>query len=88
MAGDITALRICLERIAPARKDAPIEFDLPDAGSAADAAQIAGAVLDAVSQSKLTPSEGEAMMKLVEGYRRTLETAELEKRIAALEGKV
>jgi hypothetical protein len=27
--GDTTALRLCLERIAPPRKDAPVTFDLP-----------------------------------------------------------
>ena len=29
LAGDTTALRLCIERIAPARKDSPVAFDLP-----------------------------------------------------------
>ena len=28
LGGDTTALRLCLERIAPARKDSPVQFDL------------------------------------------------------------
>ena len=45
--GDTTALRLCLERIAPAKKDTPVQFDLPPMKSAADAAKAVGAVLDA-----------------------------------------
>lgn len=84
--GDTTALRLCLERIAPAKKDAPVTFDLPPMQSAADAAKAAGAVLDAVALGDLTPTEGAHIMGLVEAYRRTLETTELEARVAALEG--
>lgn len=85
LGGDTTALRLCLERIAPPRKDAPVTFDLPKMQSAADAAKAAGAVLDAVACGDLTPIEGAHIMALVEGYRRTLETNELDRRIAALE---
>ncbi len=83
--GDTTALRLCLERIAPPRKDAPVTFDLPTMNSAADAAQAAGAVLNAVADGDLTPTEGAHIMALVETYRRTLETSDLETRIATLE---
>jgi len=34
----------------------------------------------------LTPTEGAYVMNLIETYRRTLETTELEARLAALEG--
>ena len=84
--GDATALRLCLERIAPPRRDAPVTFALPPMQSARDAAQAAGAVLAAVAEGELTPTEGAHVMGLVETYRRTLETTELEARVAALEG--
>ena len=84
--GDATALRLCLERIAPPRREAPVTFELPPMQSARDAAQAAAAVLAAVAEGSLTPTEGAHVMALVEGYRRTLETTELEARIAALEG--
>ena len=85
--GDTTALRRCLERIAPPRKDAPVQFSLPPMQSAADSAKAAGAVLDAVALGDLTPTEGAHIMALVETYRRTLETTELESRISILEGR-
>ncbi|WP_425084022.1 DUF5681 domain-containing protein [Ruegeria profundi] len=83
--GDSTALRLCLERIAPTRKDAPVSFDLPPIKSAEDASEAAQAVLQAVSQGEVTPLEGATVMGLVEQYRRVLETTELERRITALE---
>ena len=86
LGGDTTALRLCLERIAPPRRDAPVTFDLPPMETARDAAKAAGAVLGAVAEGELTPGEGAALMALVEGFRRTLETSELEARVAALEG--
>ena len=85
LGGDATALRLCLERIAPPRRDAPVTFDLPPMETARDAAKAAGAVLGAVAEGELTPGEGAALMALVEGFRRTLETTELEARLAALE---
>ena len=86
LAGDTVALRLCLERIAPPRRDAPVQFDLPRMETARDAAKATGAVLEAVAGGDLTPTEGAHLMGLVEGYRRTLETTELEARVAALEG--
>ena len=87
LAGDSVALRLCLDRLAPARKDSPVEFQLPRMTTAHDAAQAAGAVLEAVSEGDLTPTEGAQVMGLVDSYRRTLETSELEARVAALEGR-
>ena len=83
--GDTTALRLCIERIAPPRKDTPVSFDLSLMTSAAQASQAASAILGAVSQGQITPLEGAAVMGLVDQYRRTLETTEIEARIEALE---
>ena len=54
--------------------------------SAQDASEAAQAVLRAVSEGEMTPLEGASVMGLVETYRKTLETSELEDRITALEG--
>jgi hypothetical protein len=86
LAGDGSALRLCLERIAPPRRDAPVTLKLPPMKSARDAAGAAAAVLGAVAGGDLTPTEGAHVMGLVEAYRRTLETTELEARVSALEG--
>lgn len=85
LAGDTTALRLALERIAPARKGNPVTFDLPPVHCAEDAARAAGAVLEAVAVGDLTPCEAVACMGLIDSYRRVLETTELELRLSALE---
>ena len=85
LGGDATALRLCLERIVPPRRDAPVTFDLPRMETARDAAKAAGAVLGAVADGDLTPTEGAHIMGLVETYRRTLETSDLEARLRYME---
>lgn len=85
LGGDTTALRLCLERIAPPRKDSPVQFAMPHMTSARDAAEAAASVLKAVAEGDLTPGEGAQVMVLVDSYRRTLEVTELEARVAALE---
>jgi len=87
LAGDGVALRLCLDRIAPPRKDNAVQFAMPRMATAHDAAQAAGAVLTAVADGELTPTEGAQIMGLVDSFRRVLETSELELRVAALEGQ-
>jgi hypothetical protein len=84
-AGDSTALRLCLDRIAPARKDRHIEFKLPKMESPEQAVKAAAAIVEAVAGAELTPSEAAEMMKLVEGYTRILEAEDHEQRLRALE---
>lgn len=83
--GDVTALRLCLDRIAPARKDAPVSFDLPKVETAADVAVAARSIVAAVATGEITPMEGATVMGLLDGYRRAIETTEFEERLAALE---
>jgi hypothetical protein len=86
LAGDGVALRLCLDRIAPPRRDSHVEFTLPPMANAYDAAKASGAVLTAVAGGELTPIEAMQIMGLVDSFRRTLEVSELEARVAALEG--
>jgi len=83
--GDSVALRLCLERIAPAPKDQPVSFSLPKMHNALDASVAAGSVLNAVSDGELTPIEATRVMGLIDSYRRTLELTEIEQRLQALE---
>ena len=84
--GDITALRLCLDRIAPVRKDRPVTFSLPSIAGAADAAKASAALMAAVSAGEITPSEAAEIGRLLETYVRTLEITELEERLRKLEG--
>jgi hypothetical protein len=83
--GDSVALRLCMERVAPAPKDQPVSFSLPTMNNALDASEAAGSVLTAVSAGDLTPIEATRVMGLIDSYRRTLELTEIEQRLQALE---
>lgn len=83
--GDSMALRLCMERIAPAPKDNPVSFTLPQMNNALDASQAASSVLTAVSEGNLTPIEATRVMGLIDSYRCTLELTEIERRLQALE---
>ena len=61
LSGDTTALRLTLEHFAPPRKDCPVAFELPPMTSAAGAAEAMAAVLEAVAERTLTPTEGAAI---------------------------
>ena len=83
--GDGVALRLCMERIAPAPKDKPVTFNLPKLKNALGASQAAESVLSAVSDGDLTPIEASRVMTLIDSYRRILELTEIEERIKVLE---
>ena len=85
-AGDSTALRLCMDRIVPARRDRHIAFTLPKLDKPEDAVAAAAAIVEAVAAAELTPSEAAEMMKLVEGYTRILEAEDHEQRLRVLEG--
>jgi tellurite resistance protein len=85
--GDGVALRLCLDRIAPARKDAPVAFELPPIQTAGDTVTASSALLAAVAGGEVTPDEGGRVMALLTAHRALVETGDLEARIAALEAK-
>ena len=86
--GDGPALRLCIDRLAPARKDRPVWFDLPEMNEARDAVNASAAIVAAVAGGDLTPSEAAELSKVVDSYARTLQAAEFEERISKLEKAV
>jgi len=87
LGGDTVALRLCLERLCPSVKDAPVHFELGAIETAADAAKASSSIVAAMAKGEITPSEASGAMAVVDSFRRTLEVAELETRIAALEAR-
>lgn len=85
LAGDTVALRMCMDRIAPPRKDRPVAFSLPALDRAADAASAVAAIVAAVADGELTPLEASELARVVDSYAHTLATTEFEERLARLE---
>jgi hypothetical protein len=86
--GDTTALRLCLERILPPRKDRPVSFSLPQLGTVTDAPAATAAIVAAVAAADITVSEGSELAKLVDTYVRAVEASDLDKRLRAIEEKM
>jgi hypothetical protein len=86
LTGDMAALRLCLDRILPPRKDRPVSFTLPEITSARGAAALVSAVLNAVAAGELTPADAAEIGKLIDSFVKAFETAELAERLERLEG--
>lgn len=87
LSGDMVALKLCLDRIAPPRRDAPVSFPLPPVRSAADAVTASAVLLEAVAGGEVTPDEAGRVMALLTAHKALVEAGDHEARIAALEGK-
>jgi len=85
--GDMTALRLCLDRIAPPRKDAPISIQMPPVRSVGDAVEASANLLAAVAAGEITLDEAGRVMALLVSHKTVVEAGDLERRIAALEGR-
>ena len=85
LTGDMAALRLCLDRILPPRKDRPLTFNFPAITNAAEAANTMSAILAAVASGEITPTEASEIGKLVDSYVRAVEATELAARIERLE---
>src|SRR5215203_1643545 len=72
-AGDTVALRLCLDRLAPIRRDRPITFELPPVETTADLPKASAALLQAVAAGDLTPSEAAELGKLIQAYCQAIE---------------
>ncbi len=88
LAGDVTALRLCLERILPAQRGRTVEFDVPVLESPADIAAATAKLVVAVGAAEITPDEALTISRALEGTRRAFETEQLEHRLTALEQNV
>jgi len=83
--GDMTALRVCLDRILPPRRERPVQFRLPPMRCAGDAAAAMAALTDAVAAGQLTASEAAELSRLVESYVTALEVTGFDQRLRTLE---
>lgn len=86
--GDMSALRVCLERLVPPRKEAPVHFELPKVKEVADLPAATEAIIAAAARGELTPGEARELCALVDVHRKALEATDIEARLAALEAKL
>ena len=88
LSGDTTALRLCLDRLAPPKRDVPIRMSLPLVRSASDTVIASSNVLAAVSAGEITPDEGGRIMALLAAHTAIVEACDHEIRITEMEVRV
>ena len=86
--GEQAALRLCLDRILPPRKDRPVCFELPKMTEVKDAVNASAAIVEAIATSELTPAEATELSKVVDSYARVLQAVEFAERLSKLEKAV
>jgi hypothetical protein len=83
--GDMAAIRLCMDRLAPARKGQPVAFELPPLDKPADSVAAAAEIVAGVAAGELTPAEGADLAKVVDIYVRAIATQAFDERLTKLE---
>lgn len=86
--GDPTALRLCMERIVPARKDRLIRVAMPPIEGVADHPAALAELAAAAASGEIAPAEAESLARVLAEHRKSVETADLAERIARLEERL
>jgi hypothetical protein len=84
--GDLTAIKLCLDRILPPRKSRTINVDLPAVDTCAGVSQAQAVIVRVVAEGEITPDEGSTLSSILEARRKSIETNEHEARLSRLEG--
>jgi hypothetical protein len=83
--GNTMALRMCLDRIGPPRRERAVPIKLPPVRDAADLAGTMTAIIAAAGEGAISPDEGGRLARLVEIFLRAVETRDFERRLQLLE---
>lgn len=84
-AGNISALRLCLDRLAPARRSEPLLDEMPPLRKAADAVAAIASIASAAVAGDMTAEEAAKLVKVISLYVNSLEAIEFEQRLVQLE---
>jgi hypothetical protein len=85
LSGDLAALKLCLDRLLPPRRERLCRYDLPPVNNLADVSRACRALLAAASRGDLAPGEANALRQLLEGYANSVLVHDLEERLIKLE---
>ena len=88
LAGDPTAMRLCIERILPPCRERAVKFVLPPIESAADIAAAMKAVTSALAAGVITPGEAGTIAAVVDTFVRAIETSDFDRRLRIMEAEL
>lgn len=84
-AGDMVAIRLCMDRLYPPRREEPVLLELPKIETAHDIVSAFQTVTSALSEGKITTSQAVNVLGVLEYGRKSIETLELARRVEELE---
>ncbi len=85
LTGNIQAIKMVLDRIFPSRRDCPITIELPKIQNSSHVLQAIGSITAAVGNGEISPSEGEALSRIIDVHVKAIEAHDCEKRLSKLE---
>ena len=83
--GDTTALRLCMERLAPAMKSRAVRLPMLLVETTDDVLKAQAATIRTMAAGEITPDEAATIAGVLEAKRKAIETVQLEERVAKLE---
>jgi hypothetical protein len=78
--GDMAAIRVCMDRLAPARRGAAISCELPPVETSGGAVAAMAAIIAAVAAGDVTPAEAASLARVIDRYMFARSLAEFEHR--------
>jgi hypothetical protein len=85
LAGDVVALRLCVERVLAPRRLERVQFAMPPLAKVEDAGKALAAIAAAVAKGDLAPAEAGDLAALVQSFVRAIEAHEFDLRLAEVE---
>ena len=84
-AGDVSCLRMMLDRLWPPRKGQPVNVVMPPINTSQDVFPAIASIWTAIREGRLTPDEASALSIVIDRSIQAIELHDITKRIAALE---
>ena len=88
MGGDMRAIEVLLSRVWPKRRGRPLDIEARSITTLSDIVPASGDIANAVLGGEMTPDEGRAVSALFQLQCRTIEVADIDRRIRALEADI
>lgn len=88
LTGNMQAIKLILDRVLPSKRDRVIDVELPKLQTTDDALKVISTIIGAVGAGSISPSEGEALSRVVDTFVKAIQTHEIQKRVDLLEQEV
>jgi len=85
IAGNSTAMRLCLERLVAPRRERPVRVAMPEIRGPGDVNAAMAAITRAVASGEVSPADGGELARMVETLLRTFQAGDFDRRLRAIE---